>query len=172
MQGTANGDNVRDISGAGVVTGNDSVCDNVISLPNISLSNSDKGNDVLPPNLGSLVDDSMQKCLNSDCLSVMKKQLERYDSEGKIGTDFNSVAFIQSEIGEIVERVVDLNSKSKEVVNETCTNETSAEVCSPRKKRWKRLAREKSVCRNLCASSNELGKRTPDFSVEIEMEKA
>ncbi|KAL5752315.1 hypothetical protein ACOSQ2_022822 [Xanthoceras sorbifolium] len=90
------------------------------------------------------------------------QQLERTDSVGRSETAFLSVENLQSGTERLAHKGSDVNSQHEESTAVNPIIKEAVEVCSLRKKRWKRLARDKSICRHIGNFDDGLGKRAAD----------
>ncbi|KAL5752922.1 hypothetical protein ACOSQ2_023429 [Xanthoceras sorbifolium] len=97
-----------------------------------------------------------------------KQQVERTNSVGRSETDFYSVDTLQSASKKLTDKSSAVNSRQEDSTFVVNLIDDTVEISSPRKKRWKRIARDKSTCRHIGDFEDGLGKRAADDPVEEE----
>ncbi|KAL5819581.1 hypothetical protein ACOSQ4_023423 [Xanthoceras sorbifolium] len=95
-------------------------------------------------------------------------QVERTNSVGRSETDFYSVDTLQSASKKLTDKGSAVNSRQEDSTFVVNFIDDTVEISSPRKKRWKRIARDKSTCRHIGDFEDGLGKRAADDPVEEE----
>ncbi|KAL5842964.1 hypothetical protein ACOSQ3_013567 [Xanthoceras sorbifolium] len=141
-------------SGGGTFSGEDEQVDvREGKLTEASIGKNDGKVGFVVPNSGSVaikVNDSILPSF------TRKGVLERTDSVGRCETALNFVETLQRCTKKLANKGSDVNFQPEEFTTVNPIVEDIIEVCSPRRKRWKRLVREKSVCRHIGHFDNSL----------------
>ncbi|KAL5770270.1 hypothetical protein ACOSP7_014424 [Xanthoceras sorbifolium] len=111
---------------------------------------------------------SPKQIIMEECLVQNVQQVKRTNSIGRSETDFYSVDTLQSASEKLTDKGSAVNSRYEDSTTVVNLIDDTVEISSPRKKRWKRIAREKSACRHIGDFEDGLGKRAADDPIEEE----